>query len=55
MYQIAMETATYEKTIPYLYVLINTPEKYRAVGNTNFEQWIRVFRNLIENTKQFLK
>ena len=47
-----METATYEKTIPYLYVLINTPEKYREAGNgkKKFEQWIRVFRNLIENT-----
>lgn len=50
MYQIAMETATYEKTIPYLFVLINTPQKYREVGNINFVQWIRVFRNLIENT-----
>lgn len=50
MYQIAMETATYEKTIPYLFVLVNTPQKYREAGNKNFEQWIRIFRNLIENT-----
>lgn len=50
MYQIAMESATYEKTIPYLFVLINTPKKYIEIGNTSFEQWIRMFRNLIENT-----
>ncbi len=50
MYQIAMETATYEKTIPYLFVLVNTPQKYREAGNKSFEQWIRIFRNLIENT-----
>lgn len=50
MYQIAMESATYEKTIPYLIVLINTPAKYRKKGNKDFPLWLRFFRNLIENT-----
>ena len=48
IYEIAMKTATYAKTIPYLFSLIETPETCKS--DKNFKRWIRTTRNLVLNS-----
>lgn len=47
LYQIAFNEATYAKTLPLLYSLIKTPERYK---NELLYQWIRLWRNLVLNS-----
>lgn len=48
LYQLAFKDASYTKTLPLLYALIKTPEKYQ--DREHFYQWIRLWRNLVINT-----
>ena len=48
LYQIAFKEATYAKTLPLLYSLIKTPERYRK--DEVLYIWIRLWRNLVLNS-----
>lgn len=48
MYKLSMSNATYTKTLPYLYALIQTPELCK--NDENFKRWIRLIRNLVVNS-----
>lgn len=47
LYQIAFKEASYAKTLPLLYSLIKTPERYK---NESLYKWIRLWRNLVLNS-----
>ena len=49
LYQIAFKDATYNKTLPLLYALVNS-EKEELGSVTSFFDWMRVMRNLILGT-----
>lgn len=49
LYQIAFKDATYNKTLPLLYALVNS-EKEELSSVTSIFDWIRVMRNLILGT-----
>ena len=46
VYDIAMDSAYYESTIPFLYGLVKTPENCKK----DIHQWLRLLRNLILNS-----
>lgn len=46
IYDIAMDNAYYESTIPFLYGLIRTPENCKK----DIHQWLRLMRNLVLNS-----
>ncbi|MBR1991273.1 MAG: DUF262 domain-containing protein [Bacteroidales bacterium] len=49
LYQIAFKEATYNKTLPLLYALVNSA-KEESESATSFFDWMRVMRNLILGT-----
>ena len=48
MYKVAMENASYAKTLPYLYAIVKTPTLFDT--EKDFFRWMRLIRNLVINS-----
>lgn len=49
LYKIAFKEATYEKTLPYLAMLVYVPQKCKE-DKMELSRWVRIFKNLILNS-----